>query len=75
MMGRQRDVIYRVLLSKKKAVALHALSSELDTPSPTLLVTLKKMQSDGLVEMYYGKDKARIMVKVKTIDDYVDVNG
>ncbi len=73
MMGRQRDVIYRVLLSKKKSVALHALSSELDTPTPTLLMTLKKMQSDGLVEMYYGKDKARIMVRVKTIDDYVDV--
>ncbi len=75
MMGHQRDVIYKVLTSKKKAVALHSLSSELETPTPTLLLTLRKMQSDGLVEMYYGKEKARIMVKVKTLDDYADVKS
>jgi len=71
MLGRRKDMVYKVLATKKRAVALQHLSSELETPMPTLLSTLKKLESDGLVEVFYGREKASIMVRAKTIDDYV----
>jgi Mn-dependent DtxR family transcriptional regulator len=71
MLSRRKDMVYKVLATKKRAVALQHLSSELETPMPTLLSTLRKLESDGLVEVFYGREKASIMVKAKTIDDYV----
>ncbi|NJE05351.1 ArsR family transcriptional regulator [Thermococcus sp. M36] len=71
MFGRRKDIVYRVLATKKKAVALQKLSAELDTPMPAVLKTVKQLESDGLVEVFYGRDKASIMVKAKTIEDYV----
>jgi len=71
MLGRRWDVVYKVLATKKRAIALQNLSSELETPAPTLLQTLREMESKGLVEMFYGKEKAAIMVKAKTLKDYV----
>ncbi|NJF24506.1 ArsR family transcriptional regulator [Thermococcus sp. Bubb.Bath] len=71
MLGRRKDMVYKVLATKKRAVALQHLSSELETPMPALLSTLKKLESDGLVEVFYGREKASIMVRAKTIDDYV----
>ena len=71
MFGRRKDVVYRNLATKKRAVALHKLSAELETPASTLLKTVKELESDGLVEVYYGKEKASIMVRAKTIEDYI----
>ena len=69
MRGRER--IYHLLAVKKKAVTLQKLSEELDTPMPYLFRTVKRLESDGLVEVFYGKEKAHIMVKARTIDDYM----
>lgn len=71
MFGRSKDLVYRVLATKKRAVALQHLSSELETPMPALLSTVKALESDGLVEVFYGTEKAHIMVKAKTLEDYV----
>ena len=71
MLGRSKDFVYKVLATKKRAVALQHLSSELETPMPALLSTVKKLESDGLVEVFYGREKASIMVKAKTLEDYV----
>jgi len=71
MHGRQKDVVYTTLATKKRAVALHKLSSELETPASAVLKTVKELENDGLVEVFYGKEKASIMVRAKTIEDYV----
>ncbi|WP_297490625.1 ArsR family transcriptional regulator [Thermococcus sp.] len=71
MFGRQKDVVYKVLATKKRVVALQSLSAELETPMPTLLSTLKQLESDGLVEVFYGRKKASILVRAKTLEDYV----
>ncbi|ACJ17002.1 hypothetical protein, conserved [Thermococcus onnurineus NA1] len=71
MFGRRKDVVYKVLATKKRAVALQSLSAELETPMPAVLKTVKQLESDGLVEVFYGQDKASIMVKAKTIEDYI----
>ncbi|GAB6102998.1 hypothetical protein JCM16138_22210 [Thermococcus atlanticus] len=71
MLGRRKDIVYKTLATKKKATSLQKLSSELETPMHTLLQTVKKLESDGLVEVYYGKEKASIMVRAKTLEDYV----
>lgn len=71
MLGRRKDLVYKVLVTKKRAVALQNLSAELETPMPTLLSTVKALESDGLVEVFYGTEKAHIMVKAKTLEDYV----
>ncbi len=71
MLGRRKDVVYKTLATKKKATSLQKLSSELETPMPTLLQTIKKLESDGLVEIYYGQKKASIMIKAKTLEDYM----
>jgi len=68
---RRRDYVYRLLAVKKKAVTLQKLSEELETPMPKLLQTLKSLESDGLVEIFYGREKATIMVKAKTLGDYI----
>ncbi|WRS52002.1 helix-turn-helix domain-containing protein [Thermococcus sp. SY098] len=68
---RRREYIYKLLVVKKRAVTLQKLSEELETPMPKLLQTLKSLESDGLVEVFYGKEKAAIMVKAKTLDDYI----
>ncbi|NJE77434.1 ArsR family transcriptional regulator, partial [Thermococcus sp. ES12] len=34
--------------------------------------TLKSLESDGLVEVFYGQEKATIMVRAKTLDDYIE---
>ncbi|ASJ00216.1 hypothetical protein [Thermococcus gorgonarius] len=73
MLGRRKELVYKVLATKKKAVALQNLSAELETPRPALLSTLKELESDGLVELFYGKDKASVFVKAKTLTDYVRV--
>ncbi|AMQ18542.1 hypothetical protein [Thermococcus peptonophilus] len=70
MFGRRKDVVYKVLSTKKRAVALHKLSAELETPAPALLKTVKELESEGLVEVFYGVDKASIMVRAKTLEDY-----
>ncbi|WP_054840822.1 hypothetical protein [Thermococcus peptonophilus] len=71
MFGRRKDVVYKVLSTKKRAVALHKLSAELETPAPALLKTVKELESEGLVEVFYGGvDKASIMVRAKTLEDY-----
>ncbi|HII61828.1 hypothetical protein [Pyrococcus horikoshii] len=62
-----KEFIYKVLATKKKAVSLKRLSSELETPMPRLLQTLKKLESDGLVEITYNKE---IIVRAKTMNDY-----
>jgi len=69
---RRRDYVYRLLAVKKKAVTLQKLSEELETPMPKLLQTLKSLESDGLVEVFYGQKKATIMVKAKTLGDYME---
>ena len=71
MFGRRKDVVYKVLATKKRAVALQTLSAELETPMPAVLKTVKQLESDGLVEVFYGQKKASIMVKAKTIEDYI----
>ncbi len=71
MFGRRKDFVYKVLATKKRAVALQKLSAELETPMPTVLKTVKQLESDGLVEVFYGQDKASIMVRAKTIEDYM----
>ena len=71
MFGRRKDVVYKVLATKKRAVALHKLSAELETPAPALFKTVKELESEGLVEVFYGRDKAAIMVKAKTLEDYI----
>jgi len=71
MFGRRKDVVYKVLATKKRAVALHKLSAELETPTPTLLKTVRELESEGLVEVFYGRDKAAIMVRAKTLEDYI----
>jgi len=72
MFGRRKDVVYKVLAAtKKRAVALHKLSAELETPAPALFKTVKELESEGLVEVFYGRDKAAIMVKAKTLEDYI----
>jgi Mn-dependent DtxR family transcriptional regulator len=71
MLGRRKDVVYRTLATKKRAVALHKLSAELETPAPTVLKTVKELESDGLVEVFYGQGKASIMVRAKTLEDYI----
>ncbi|WP_010477114.1 hypothetical protein [Thermococcus zilligii] len=73
MSRRRKEIVYKVLATKKKAVALQHLSAELETSRPELLSTLKELESDGLVELFYGKDKASIFVKAKTLADYVKV--
>ncbi|MBP1911289.1 ArsR family transcriptional regulator [Thermococcus stetteri] len=70
MFGRRKDVVYKVLSTKKRAVALHKLSAELETPAPALLKTVRELESEGLVEVFYGVDKASIMVRAKTLEDY-----
>lgn len=70
MFGRRKDMVYKVLSTKKRAVALQKLSAELETPAPTLLKTVKELESEGLVEVFYGVDKASIMVRAKTLEDY-----
>ena len=69
---RRRDYVYKLLVVKKKAVTLQKLSEELETPMPKLLQTLKSLESDGLVEVFYGQKKATIMVKAKTLGDYME---
>jgi len=69
---RRRDYVYKLLAVKKKAVTLQKLSEELETPMPKLLQTLKSLESDGLVEIFYGQEKATIMVKAKTLGDYIE---
>ncbi|WP_457742018.1 ArsR family transcriptional regulator [Thermococcus sp.] len=71
MFGRRKDVVYKVLATKKRAVALQKLSAELETPAPALLKTVKELESEGLVEVFYGRNKAAIMVKAKTLEDYI----
>ncbi|ASI99216.1 helix-turn-helix domain-containing protein [Thermococcus celer] len=71
MFGRRKDVVYKVLATKKRAVALQSLSAELETPMPAVLKTVKQLESDGLVEVFYGQEKASIMVRAKTIGDFV----
>jgi len=71
MFGRRKDVVYKVLATKKRAVALQNLSAELETPAPALLKTVKELESEGLVEVFYGREKAAIMVKAKTLEDYI----
>ena len=71
MFGRRKDFVYKVLATKKRAVALQKLSAELETPMPTVLKTVKQLESDGLVEVFYGGDKASIMVRAKTLEDYI----
>ncbi|ASJ13340.1 MULTISPECIES: helix-turn-helix domain-containing protein [Thermococcus] len=71
MFGRRKDVVYKVLATKKRAVALQALSAELETPMPAVLKTVKQLESDGLVEVFYGQNKASIMVRAKTIEDFI----
>ncbi|WP_048149730.1 Rrf2 family transcriptional regulator [Palaeococcus ferrophilus] len=67
----QKEVVYNLLAVKKRAVALQKLSEELDTPMPHLFKTLKSLESEGLVEVYYGKEKAQVMVRAKTIEDFM----
>lgn len=71
MLGRSKDFVYKVLATKKRAVTLQHLSSELETPMPALLSTVKELELDGLVEVFHGREKASIMVKAKTLEDYV----
>ena len=71
MFGRRKDVVYKVLATKKRAVALQNLSAELETPAPALLKTVRELESEGLVEVFYGREKAAIMVKAKTLEDYI----
>ncbi|AIU69110.1 hypothetical protein TEU_01460 [Thermococcus eurythermalis] len=71
MFGRRKDIVYKVLATKKRAVALQSLSAELETPTPALLKTVKELESEGLVEVFYGREKAAIMVKAKTLEDYI----
>ncbi|NJE54196.1 ArsR family transcriptional regulator [Thermococcus sp. 21S9] len=71
MFGRRKDIVYKVLATKKRAVALQNLSAELETPAPALLKTVRELESEGLVEVFYGRDKAAIMVKAKTLEDYI----
>ncbi|WP_297477973.1 ArsR family transcriptional regulator [Thermococcus sp.] len=71
MFGRRKDVVYKVLATKKRAVALQHLSAELETPAPAVLKTVRELESDGLVEVFYGRDKAAIMVRAKTLEDYI----
>jgi len=71
MFGRRKDVVYKVLATKKRAVALQNLSAELETPTPALFKTVKELESEGLVEVFYGREKAAIMVKAKTLEDYI----
>jgi len=71
MFGRRKDVVYKTLATKKRAVALQTLSAELETPMSAVLKTVKQLESDGLVEVFYGQKKASIMVKAKTIEDYL----
>ncbi|AIF68468.1 hypothetical protein PAP_00100 [Palaeococcus pacificus DY20341] len=66
-----KDMIYHLLVVKKKAVNLQKLSEELETPMPHLLRTIKSLESDGLVEIFYGKEKANVMVRARTIEDYL----
>ncbi|AEC52675.1 hypothetical protein PNA2_1760 [Pyrococcus sp. NA2] len=62
-----KEFVYKVLATKKKAITLKKLSSELETPMPRLLQTLKKLEDDGLVEIIYNKE---ITVRAKTMNDY-----
>ncbi|MFA4647465.1 ArsR family transcriptional regulator [Pyrococcus kukulkanii] len=62
-----KEFVYKVLATKKKAVSLKKLSSELETSMPKLLQTLKQLEDDGLVEISY---KSEIIVKAKTLEDY-----
>ncbi|WP_297064809.1 ArsR family transcriptional regulator [Thermococcus sp.] len=71
MFGRRKDIVYKVLATKKRAVALQNLSAELETPAPALLKTVRELESEGLVEVFYGREKASIMVKAKTLEDYI----
>ncbi|WP_456423224.1 ArsR family transcriptional regulator [Thermococcus sp.] len=71
MFGRRKDIVYKVLATKKRAVALQNLSAELETPAPALLKTVRELESEGLVEVFYGRDKAAIMVRAKTLEDYI----
>ncbi len=71
MFGRRKDIVYKTLATKKRAVALQSLSAELETPAPAVFKTVKELESDGLVEVFYGRDKAAIMVRAKTIGDYI----
>ncbi|AEH24534.1 transcriptional regulator [Pyrococcus yayanosii] len=64
-----REIVYKVLATKKRATSLKKLSSELDTPMPALLQTLKKLESEGLVEISFGSE---IKVRAKTLGDYAD---
>jgi len=66
----RKNVIYKLLVTKKRATSLQKLSEELETPMPWLLHTLKRLESEGLVEIFYGNEKATIMVKAKTLEDY-----
>ncbi|WP_297070764.1 ArsR family transcriptional regulator [Thermococcus sp.] len=71
MLGRHKDVVYRTLATKKRAVALQHLSSELETSMPAVLETVRQLESEGLAEVFYGQNKARVMVRAKTLEDYV----
>jgi len=71
MFGRRKDIVYKVLATKKRAVALQNLSAELETPAPALLKTVRELESEGLVEVFYGRNKAAIMVRAKTLEDYI----
>ncbi len=71
MLGRHKDVVYRTLATKKRAVALQHLSSELETSMPAVLETVRQLESEGLVEVFYGQNKARVMIRAKTLEDYV----
>lgn len=66
----RKDIIYKLLATKKKATSLQKLSEELETPMPHLLNALRHLESEGLVEISFGEKKATIMVKAKTIEDY-----
>jgi len=66
----RKNVIYKLLVTKKRATSLQKLSEELETPMPWLLRMLKRLESEGLVEIFYGNEKATIMVKAKTLEDY-----
>jgi len=64
------EVLYK-FLSKNGDTSLQKLSMTFDVSMPSLMLLLKKLESDGLVEVFYGKEKASIMVKAKNLNSYL----
>lgn len=64
------EVLYK-FLSKNGDTSLQKLSMIFDVSMPSLMLLLKKLESDGLVEVFYGKEKASIMVKAKNLNSYL----